>query len=87
MADALLEAQSLPNGTHGGTQWSIVYDLRTCSATYYWQRECAKTYPFGAKRTTAQTKSQQGKFANLNEKTYFCKRMATSLIRQKHNNL
>ena len=46
MANALSEAQSLPNGTYGGTQWSIVYDLRTCSATYYWQRAFTKSYPF-----------------------------------------
>lgn len=49
MADALFEVLSLPDESYyGGTQWSIVFDTESASATWYWRRDRARSYTFFA---------------------------------------
>ena len=49
LTDAMFEVLSLPDGSYyGGTQWTIVYDLAECSATYHWRRDRAEWFRFFA---------------------------------------
>ena len=49
MADAMFAAVELPDqGGFGGTQWTVVYDSKEMSATYYYRRDRAKSYTFFA---------------------------------------
>ena len=49
LTDAMFEVLSLPDGSYyGGTQWTIVYDLAECSATYHWRRDRAEWLRFFA---------------------------------------
>ena len=47
MADAMFDAAALPTECdYGGTQWTIVYNQKQGSATYYWRRDRARSYTF-----------------------------------------
>ena len=49
LTDAMFEVLSLPDGSYyGGTQWTIVYDLAECSATYHGRRDRAEWFRFFA---------------------------------------
>ena len=49
LTDAMFEVLSLPDASYyGGTQWTIVYDLTECSATYHWRRDRAQWFRFFA---------------------------------------
>ena len=51
LADAMFKVLSLPNESYyGGTQWTIVYNLRDCSATYYLRRDRDRAHSFSAGR-------------------------------------
>lgn len=52
MADAMFAAAALPTECdYGGTQWTIVYNQKQGSATYYWRRDRARSYTFFASST------------------------------------
>ena len=52
MADAMFDAAALPTECdYGGTQWTIIYNQKQGSATYYWRRDRARSYTFFASST------------------------------------
>lgn len=49
MADTMFDVLSLPDGSYyGGTQWTIIYDTKTASATWYLRRDRAISYTYFA---------------------------------------
>lgn len=49
MADTMFDVLALPDGYFkGGTQWTIVYDTKQASATWYFRRDRARSYTFFA---------------------------------------
>ncbi|MGN1226622.1 MAG: linear amide C-N hydrolase [Candidatus Cryptobacteroides sp.] len=47
LADLMFEVVALPDASfYGGTQWTVVFDSKNCSATWYWHRDRAKPYRY-----------------------------------------
>lgn len=50
LADTMFEVLELPTATYtGGTQWTIVFDTKNCTATWYWKRDRARSYTYQVK--------------------------------------
>lgn len=47
LADLMFDVIALPDASfYGGTQWTVVFDSKECSATWYYHRDRAKPYRY-----------------------------------------
>ena len=49
LRNAMEKVSQVPSGSFAGTQWTILWDLEACTATYYLRRNFDKAYSFSMK--------------------------------------
>lgn len=50
LRNAMESVSQTPSGSFGGTQWTVLWDLESPTATYYFRRNFDKAYSFALKR-------------------------------------